>query len=190
MNTVRNPWRSRARTTAICAALLVAGCSGSSSLPGLKAYRMDIQQGNAVTQEMVAKLKPGMTRAQVQFALGTPLLVDPFRTDRWDYVYYFEKPGAPREYRHVVVVFKGERLERLEGDVVPSGAEGKGALSIDKPAASPGGASSSATGSAAAAQSDQGPPAADPSDATDKPAVNAPAEERGFFGRIFDSLGF
>ncbi len=151
---------------------------------------MDIQQGNAVTQEMVAKLKPGMTRAQVQFALGTPLLVDPFRTDRWDYVYYFEKPGAPREYRHVVVVFKGDRLERLEGDVVPSGAEGKGALSIDKPAAAPGGASSSATGSAAAAQSDQGPPAADPSGATDKPAVNAPAEERGFFGRIFDWLGF
>jgi len=159
MNTVRDPWRSRAHAGAVCVALLIAGCSNWSSLPGLKAYRIDIQQGNAVTQEMVGKLKPGMTRSQVRFALGTPLVVDPFRKDRWDYVYYYDKDGVPREYRHVVVLFKDDRLERLEGDVVPPGAGGKGALSIDKPGAAPG-------------------------------AESAPAEERGFFGRILDSLGF
>ena len=116
---------------AACIALLVAGCSGSSWRSPFSAYRMDIQQGNAITHEMVAKLKPGMTRAQVKFALGTPLIVDSFRTDRWDYVYYFEKPNAPREYRHIIVFFKGDRVERLEGDVVAL-REGKGTLSIDK----------------------------------------------------------
>lgn len=144
MNTVRNPWRNQLRSSLVCVALLIAGCDVSSWIPTtLKPYRIDIQQGNAVTQKMAAKLKPGMTRAQVRFALGTPLVVDPFRKDRWDYVYYYEKPGAPREYRHIVVVFKGDRLERLEGDVVPSGADGKGALGIDKPVAAP------STGSAA-----------------------------------------
>jgi outer membrane protein assembly factor BamE len=192
MNTVRNRWRSRAHSGVICITLLVAGCSASSSLPGFKAYRIDIQQGNAVTQEMVAKLKPGMTRAQVRFALGTPLIVDPFRSDRWDYVYYYDKPGAPRESRHVVVIFKGDRLERLEGDVVPSGVDGKGTLGIDKPAAASGAASPAAkTGSGAAAQSEQeASTAAGQSSTSDKPGNPAPAGERGFFGRMLDSPGF
>jgi outer membrane protein assembly factor BamE len=191
MNNVWNPWCRRFRSSVACVALLVAGCSGSS-LPGLKPYRIDIQQGNAVTQQMVAKLKPGMTRAQVRFALGTPLLVDPFRSDRWDYVYYYERPGAPREYRHVVVVFKDDRLERLEGDVVPAGADGEGALSIDKPEAVPGAASAAPKNeSAAAARSAQEPPPATGESSTnDQPPSPAPAEERGFFGRMLDSLGF
>src|SRR3954471_23306104 len=73
--------------------LLLAGCSRVPILPGLTPYRMDIQQGNYVTQDMVGKLKPGMSRAQVRFALGTPLVVDPFHSDRWDYVYVMEKRG-------------------------------------------------------------------------------------------------
>ncbi|HXF65751.1 MAG TPA: outer membrane protein assembly factor BamE, partial [Burkholderiales bacterium] len=63
------------------------------TLPTLAPYKMDIQQGNVVTQEMISKLRPGMTRSQVRFALGTPLVVDPFRTNRWDYVYLYEKAG-------------------------------------------------------------------------------------------------
>ena len=58
--------------------MLISGCKQVPMMPGLTAYKIDIQQGNAVTQEMVAKLQPGMTRSQVRFALGTPLLVDPF----------------------------------------------------------------------------------------------------------------
>ena len=54
----------------------------------LKPYKIDVQQGNFLDQEMVAKLKPGMTRSQVRFLLGTPLIADPFHPDRWDYVYY------------------------------------------------------------------------------------------------------
>ena len=87
-------------------------------MPTLQPHKIDIQQGNYVTQDMVAKLKPGMTRSQVRFALGTPLIVDPFRTDRWDYVYLMRKQGNLVEQRNVTVVFKGDLLDRIEGDVV------------------------------------------------------------------------
>lgn len=102
----------------ILVALLLAGCQGTV-LPVITPYRMDIQQGNVVTQEMVAKLQPGMTRSQVRFALGTPLVVDPFRKDRWDYVYWFAKGGAVREQRRITVIFQDDKLARIEGDVVP-----------------------------------------------------------------------
>lgn len=94
-------------------------------LPGLTPYKMDIQQGNYVTQDMVAKLKPGMTRAQVRFALGTPLVVDPFHTDRWDYVYVLRKKGKIVEQRRLIVLFQDEKLLRLEGDVTPAAQAGR-----------------------------------------------------------------
>jgi outer membrane protein assembly factor BamE len=100
-------------------------------IPGLTAHKIDIQQGNYVTQDMVAKLKPGMSRSQVRFALGTPLVTDPFHPDRWDYVYVLQKKGEVVEKRRIVVVFKDEKLARIDGDVKPA-AEG---------AASPAGAS-------------------------------------------------
>jgi outer membrane protein assembly factor BamE len=102
-------------------AWLVAGCT---YVPLLTPYKMDIQQGNVVTKEMVARLERGMTRAQVRFTLGTPMVVDPFRADRWDYVYLYMKGGAITEQRRIVVVFKDDRLERIEGDVVPASAGG------------------------------------------------------------------
>jgi len=98
--------------------LLLAGCGSIPMLPTLQPYKIDIQQGNYVTQDMIAKLKPGMSRSQVRFALGTPLLVDPFRTDRWEYVYTYQKQGELTEQRTVTVVFRGEQLDRIEGDVV------------------------------------------------------------------------
>jgi outer membrane protein assembly factor BamE len=111
--------------------LLLAGCSNVPMLPTLQPYKIEIQQGNYVTQDMVAKLKPGMSRSQVRFALGTPLIVDPFRTDRWDYVYMLHRQGSLVEQRQVTVVFKGDVLERIEGDVVAGAAAPAGA----KPAA-------------------------------------------------------
>lgn len=99
---------------------LLGGC-GETILPSLKPYKIDIQQGNYVTQEMVAKLKPGMTRAQVRFALGSPLVVDIFRTDRWDYVYMFQKAGTLTEQRQITVIFEGDKLARIEGDIVAAG---------------------------------------------------------------------
>jgi len=99
--------------------VILAGCKTQVPLlPGVTPYKIDIQQGNAVTQEMVAKLQPGMTRNQVRFVLGTPLLVDPFRGDRWDYFYSYMKGGTVIEERKLAVFFKDDKLVRVEGDVI------------------------------------------------------------------------
>ena len=102
--------------------LLLASCASRNVtipfIPGLGPHKIDIQQGNVVTKDMVDKLQPGMTRSQVRFVLGTPLLVDPFRTDRWDYIYSLNKAGDPVEQRQLKVYFKNDRMERFEGDVV------------------------------------------------------------------------
>ena len=100
----------------------------------LTPYKMDIQQGNVVTPEMIAKLQLGMSRSQVRFALGTPLVVDPFRGDRWDYVYLHMKQGAVTEQRRIVVVFKDDKLARIDGDVIPAstGAAKPGVVPADK----------------------------------------------------------
>ena len=100
-------------------ALLVAGCNYVPSIPFFGPHKIEIQQGNYVTQEMVDKLKPGMSRSQVRFALGTPLIADPFHPDRWDYVYLYERKGAVVAKRRIVVVFKDDALLRIEGYVVP-----------------------------------------------------------------------
>jgi len=94
--------------------LLVAGCNIFTP------YKMDIQQGNFVTQDMIAKLQLGMTRSQVRFALGTPLMVDPFHSDRWDYVYRYMKAGTLTEQRRLKVHFSKDTLARVEGDGVPA----------------------------------------------------------------------
>jgi outer membrane protein assembly factor BamE len=104
--------------------LLLSGCSWSwfPRVPGLSPHKIDIQQGNYVTQDMVAKLRPGMTRSQVRFALGTPLVADAFHPDRWDYVYVLNKGGRVVEQRRIVVLFQDDKLLRIEGDVVPMSA--------------------------------------------------------------------
>jgi outer membrane protein assembly factor BamE len=109
-------------------------------LPYFTPYKMDIQQGNVVTQDMISKVQPGMTRNQVRFALGTPLVVDPFRTDRWDYVYQYHRAGVLTEQRRIAVIFKEDRLLRIEGDVVPGApaATAPGAATPDKPVAATG----------------------------------------------------
>ena len=104
----------------IVALAAVSGCKQVPTLPGLGPHKIDIQQGNAITQEMVAKLQPGMTPSQVRFVLGTPLLVDPFRTDRWDYFYSYMKGGDVVEQRRLMVFFKNDKLDRVEGDVIPA----------------------------------------------------------------------
>jgi len=105
-------------------ALMLAGCRNVPLLPNLAPYKIDIQQGNYVSQEMISKLKPGMTRSQVRFVLGTPLVVDVFRNDRWDYVYVYRKGGEVTEQRRISVIFDGDRLTRIDGDVVPAAAPG------------------------------------------------------------------
>jgi outer membrane protein assembly factor BamE len=136
-------------------------------------YKIDIQQGNVVTQEMVSKLKVGMTRAQVRFALGSPLVVDPFRTDRWDYVYSFQKQGQQVERRRITVIFDEDKLVRIAGDVVPM----DGTLAPETPAnkssttPAPAPADKSAAPKPALANPEQNAPAdRKPATAPDKPA--------------------
>ncbi len=92
---------------------LAAGCSSVNIGP----HRIDVQQGNALDQDSVARLKPGLSRSQVRFLLGTPLVVDPFRTDRWDYVYLYYKAGRLAEQKRITLFFEGDTLVRMEGDV-------------------------------------------------------------------------
>jgi outer membrane protein assembly factor BamE len=104
------PFRLSLSALSLCVALAAGGCS-------LKPYKIDIQQGNVVTQEMISKLRQGMTRSQVKFVMGTALVTDAFHPDRWDYFYKFDKGGKPREERRLTLVFEGDKLARVMGDV-------------------------------------------------------------------------
>ena len=82
-------------------------------------YKLDINQGNYLSQDMVDKLKVGQTKTQVKQILGTPLLVSPFRDSRWDYVYEFTRQGRVIEHRTFTTYFVDDKLARWEGDEMP-----------------------------------------------------------------------
>jgi outer membrane protein assembly factor BamE len=82
-------------------------------------YRIPIQQGNVVDQERVNQLQPGMAKRQVRFVMGTPMLVDPFHQDRWDYVYMYRPSRGDIEERRVTLYFENDALVRIEGDLRP-----------------------------------------------------------------------
>lgn len=119
----------------------LAACS-SVNIP-VSPYRIDVQQGNALEQEAVDKLKVGMTTAQVRFLLGTPLLIDPFRNNRWDYVYNFRKAGKLTEKRRLALFFEGDVLARIEAEgfapksPAPDQAQPLAAKPAEKPADMP-----------------------------------------------------
>lgn len=104
------------------AAVSLALCACSTTTPELVAkinpFKIDVRQGNYVSQDMVAQLKPGQTKDQVRFILGTPLIVDAFHSDRWDYVYRFQPGRGEVEQRRLIVYFQDNRLVRVGGDVV------------------------------------------------------------------------
>jgi len=92
----------------------LAGCS----FPGV--YKVDIQQGNVVTQDMIDQLRPGMTRSQVRFIMGSPLITDTFHARRWDYLYSIEPGGGQRQQERVSLVFnENDQLTGLTGDFRP-----------------------------------------------------------------------
>ena len=90
---------------------------GTSYLP--KIYKIDIQQGNVITSEMLMTLKPGMTKSQVRFILGTPLIQDTFHSERWDYLYIMRVDEILIEQRHVILNFVDEKLKNITGEVIP-----------------------------------------------------------------------
>ncbi|MEW6689417.1 MAG: outer membrane protein assembly factor BamE [Pseudomonadota bacterium] len=198
-----------ARFLLVAALVLLAGCKSieTPKVPGVTPYRMVIQQGNFVSDEMIAQLKPGMTREQVRFVLGTPLVTDIFHADRWDYVFYRELPNGRKEQRNLTVVFEDGKLARVIGDLLPDPNAPKPAAA--KPAAEPK-VPTAATKPAA----EPAKPAPQPADRSWEPTPqnwssggdNAAAkpepepkqeaarpeepkkEERGFFGRLLDRI--
>ena len=103
--------------TALSSMVLVTGCS-TPKLSGI--YRMDIQQGNVITADMLKRLEPRMTKRKVRFVLGTPLISDPFNDNRWDYVYTRQTGTDGRVQRRISVLFDGDELDRIEGDIEPA----------------------------------------------------------------------
>ena len=93
----------------------------SNSMAGLVTpYKIDIVQGNFVSKEQAAALKPGMSRAQARDIMGTPLLTSIFHADRWDYIFTFKRQGLEPQSRKVTLFFKADLLERVEADPLPT----------------------------------------------------------------------
>jgi outer membrane protein assembly factor BamE len=115
-------YRVFAGAVVVLAAALLPACKSVEvpKVPGITPYRMVVQQGNFISQEMVSQLKPGMTKEQVRFVLGTPLVTDIFHADRWDYVFFREMPNGKREQRNLSVVFENSKLVRVLGDLMPT----------------------------------------------------------------------
>ncbi|HHJ39716.1 MAG: hypothetical protein AXA67_08440 [Methylothermaceae bacteria B42] len=108
------------------ASLVLTGC----------VYKIDIQQGNIVSQSQVDQLKPGMNPDQVRYVMGTPLLMDPFHPNRWDYVYSFQKGGKAMELQHLTLLFRDQQLAGLQGDFHPQpkpGLETPDIVTVDVP---------------------------------------------------------
>jgi outer membrane protein assembly factor BamE len=103
-----------------CQTLSNVGSSMSGWAPTFLApYRPDVHQGNIITQEMVEQLRLGMTRDQVRFMLGTPLLTSEFHKDRWEYAYYLNPRRGEVQNRRLTVTFKDNRLDRFVADPMP-----------------------------------------------------------------------
>ena len=108
----------------LCLAACLSAC-GFIGFPGV--YKIDVEQGNIVTQDMVDQLKPGMSRRQVRFILGTPLVEDTFNENRWDYIYVKRNGLKVLSESRLTVIFDGDTLAEVTGDALPP------AWSSDKP---------------------------------------------------------
>ncbi|ORU91425.1 MAG: cell envelope protein SmpA [Cycloclasticus sp. symbiont of Poecilosclerida sp. N] len=110
-------------------ALILTACSTPKALDGkvletadnlFGIYKIDVKQGNLVSQEMINQLRPGMDKKQVKFILGTPLLIDPFHKNRWDYFYDLKKSGKQDTKKRATIIFVDGQLVSLKGDFRPS----------------------------------------------------------------------
>jgi outer membrane protein assembly factor BamE len=134
--------RLPARAAAVLVTAMVAGCSSlDGGLSGMgrlfQPYRAEVVQGNFVSREQVGLLKAGMPRAQVRDLLGTPLVASLFHAQRWDYVFTIRRQGVdPQAYR-LTLHFKGDLLDRFEGDEMPTEAEFVARLDVRKGEAKP-----------------------------------------------------
>ena len=151
--------------SAVLLSLLLAACSSYPRI--VNEYKIDVQQGNVLSQEMVSQLRPGLSKDQVRFILGTPMLQDMFHASRWDYVYSLKKGSTGEvELRKFSTFFDANnRLVRVAGDVTAATAE-----------------DTSKAGESRMREIDLGSISAD--------AVAPPPEEQGFFSRMLEKVGF
>lgn len=117
--------------------LALSGCGTVKQASGdlvsaIQPYKMDVVQGNFVSREQAAALRTGMTRQQVRNIMGTALLTSVFHADRWDYVFTLRRQGQADQPRRVTVYFKGDALDRVDADELPSEAEFVATLSPRK----------------------------------------------------------
>ena len=103
-----------------CLALgcLLVGCGSNFGFPGV--YRINVEQGNVVTEEMVEQLRPGLNRRQVRYIMGTPLIEDSFHKDRWDYRYLLRNGNELLSETQLTLWFEEDELVRVEGPDAPS----------------------------------------------------------------------
>jgi outer membrane protein assembly factor BamE len=99
--------------------LTFAAFIASMNLSGC-VYRVDVEQGNIVTQEMINQLRPNMNKRQVRYVMGSPMVVDVFHQNRWDYVYSFQPGGGIRKQKRISLIFQDQLLMELQGDFRPS----------------------------------------------------------------------
>lgn len=139
-----NPWKTTTAPVAAGSGTMVtdanAGVKTTSKngfLSFLSPYKIDIQQGNFVSAEMLAQLKEGMTRDQVRFVLGTPLLTDIFHADRWDYDFRLTKGNGEIIASRVSVFFNGNSLAKWDGGNLPTESEYLGFIAGSKPSLMP-----------------------------------------------------
>ncbi len=113
--------------SALAAFAVLSGCESlqrTDSLLGfITPYRIDIVQGNAVTKEQAAQIRPGLTRLQVRDVLGTPLVSDPFHAQTWDYIFTLRRQGTEPQRRVVQVVFDGDVVKSINAPELPSERE-------------------------------------------------------------------
>ncbi len=122
---------------ALAACTVAAGCGSFNSATqrvanSITPYKVQVVQGNFVSREQVEALRPGMSRQQVRDLLGTPLVASVFHADRWDYVFTLYRQGVEPQARRLTVYFKGEGLDRFEGDSMPTEAEFVGTLDVKR----------------------------------------------------------
>ncbi len=117
--TPKNPMKYTALLLAIAGHLTLTGCETTlSHLPGV--YSIDIEQGNMIDQAMVDQLRPNMTKRQVLYILGSPMLADTFHEKRWDYLYSEQPGGQARVQKRISLFFNGDALAGVQGDLHPS----------------------------------------------------------------------
>ena len=122
------------RILLISLAIAFISACGFVGFPGV--YKINIEQGNIVTQEMVDQLKPGMNRRQVKFIMGTPLIEDTFNRNRWDYVFELRNGSKVLSESKLTVEFEDDALTKVFGDLVPKDW-GVTSTTPDKPANAP-----------------------------------------------------